>query len=241
MLDKAAELIKKSNHIVVLTGAGISTDSGLPDYRSNGGLWDGKKPEEISHFSAVGKPEFVKFFADRMNDISNCKPNKAHEILAKWEEQGKIKAVITQNIDSYHKDAGSKNVIEMHGHLRNLVCDTCSKEYDNSMYTKEGKDNCGLEWECTGVVRPEVVLFGETLPPLAWHEANEQMQKTDLVIVLGTSLQVFPFNSLVESVYPGKAPVMIITKSDTPYDHMASVRIYDNITETLVEIDNRLK
>lgn len=108
MLDRAAELIKKSNHIVVLTGAGISTDSGLPDYRSNGGLWDGKKPEEISHFSAVGKPEFVKFFADRMNDISNCKPNKAHEILAKWEEQGKVKSVITQNIDSYHKDAGSK-------------------------------------------------------------------------------------------------------------------------------------
>ena len=245
-IDKAAKLIHEAGNIVVLTGAGVSTESGLPDFRSNGGLWDGMKPEEISHWSAVGKPEFKSFFTKRITDAESHEPNVAHTILAHWEEVGKVKAIVTQNIDGYHQRGGSQNVIEMHGHLRSLKCDECNTVYDISKYTLFDDDECELEsahdydGQCLGTVRPEVVLFGEQLPPLAWHKANEACKQADLILVLGTSLQVAPFNFLVDDAYEGGAKVIIITQSETPYDFLATVRINDSIGKSLREINRTL-
>ncbi|WP_042347355.1 NAD-dependent protein deacylase [Bacillus massiliigorillae] len=235
MLKEVVDYIRDSKYIVVLTGAGISTESGLPDFRSNGGLWDGKKPEEISHSSAVGSTAFKHFFTKRIVNINEHKPNNAHEILADWEAAGKVKAIVTQNIDSFHQDAGSKRVIEMHGHLRNLKCNICGTEYNNSKYLQDDSDECEVKG-CKGIVRPEVVLFGEYLPEDAWFQANEEISKADLVMVLGTSLQVFPFNTLVESAYSNGAKIVLITKSETPFDYVATVRIHDSIGKVLKEI-----
>lgn len=240
MIQEAIDYISRSNNIVVLTGAGMSTESGLPDFRSNGGLWDGKNPEEISHSSAVGSTAFKHFFTKRIVNIAEHKPNIGHEILAKWEAEGRINAIVTQNIDSFHQDAGSKNVIEMHGHLRNLICNECGTTYSNSKYIQEDCDECEGEG-CKGSIRPEVVLFGEYLPEDAWFQANEEINNADLVIVLGTSLQVFPFNTLVESAYSNGVKIILITKSETPFDYVASVRIHDSIGKVLKEISNELE
>lgn len=239
MIKEAAKLMRQSQYAVVLSGAGMSTESGLPDFRSHGGLWDGKKPEEISHYSAVGTPAFKRFFSKRMTEIQKYEPNKGHRLLAKWEKEGIIKSIITQNIDSYHQDAGSRHVIEMHGHLRYLICDRCEKVYDNTKYIDESDDTC-LEEGCLGTVRPPVVLFGEYLPADAWQQAEEEIKSADLVLVLGTSLQVYPVNTLVENAYRHQANIILVTKSETPLDYMASVRIHESIGDTLQQIDKMM-
>lgn len=239
MIKKAAKLMRQSQYIVVLTGAGISTESGLPDFRSNGGLWDGKEPETISHYSAVGTEEFQQFFSKRIENIDAHAPNLGHEILAKWENEGRIKAIVTQNIDSYHQKAGNEKVIEMHGHLRYLSCNECGRKYSNAKYVQQHDDYCEEEG-CKGIVRPEVVLFGEYLPEDDWYKAILEVRKADLVIVLGTSLQVFPFNTLVERAHADGAKIIIITQSKTPYDHMASVRLHEPIGRSLRLIDKSI-
>jgi NAD-dependent deacetylase len=242
-IDKAATLIKNAGHLVVLTGAGISTESGIPDYRSHGGLWDGLKPEEISHWSKIGTPEFRKFFSERYEEFKEHQPNIAHHILAEWQKERKT-AIITQNIDGYHQRAGAERVIEMHGHMRYLECTECLTRYDWSKFTQFDDDECEY---CGGnvhggMLRPPVTLFGETLPALEWHQALTAIKTADVVLVLGTSLQVFPFNTLIDEAYNGGngAKIIIVTKSDTPYDGIASVRIHDSIGETLTKINQHL-
>jgi NAD-dependent deacetylase len=244
MIDKAAELIHKAGHLVVLTGAGISTESGIPDYRSSGGLWDGHKPEEISHWSKIGTPEFRKFFSERYKEFIEHEPNIAHKILTQWQEKKSI-TIITQNIDGYHQRGGTKDVVELHGHMRWLQCTECESRYDWSEYIHFDDDECG---HCNGdgfnpgILRPPVVLFGENLSALNWHHAITAMHSADLVLVLGTSLQVAPFNTLIDEAMIGSSPakLIIITKSETPYDGLASVRINEGIGETMKKIDDAL-
>ncbi|MBD3108452.1 NAD-dependent deacylase [Bacillus sp. AGMB 02131] len=239
MLNKAAELMKQSRYIVALTGAGMSTESGLPDFRSNGGLWAGKKPEEIAHITAVGSEAFKTFYSMRMKDLAAHQPNKGHRILAEWENGNIVKAIVTQNVDGYHQQAGSKRVIEMHGHLRSLYCDECYREYSVDKYMKNHDDCCETPG-CNGTVRPPIILFGEALPEGAWEQATEEISKADLVLVVGTSLNVFPVNTLVEAAKQSGAHIILMTKSDTPYDYLADVRIHESIGETLTELDRLL-
>ena len=243
MIDRAVELIQNANNLVVLTGAGISTESGVPDYRSSGGLWDGLKPEEISHWKKIGTPEFRKFFVERHKEFKEHKPNIAHEILAKWGAEKEF-PIITQNIDSYHQQAGSDSVIEMHGHMRHLQCQECVTVYDWSKFTLFDDDECEY---CGGnvhggILRPPVVLFGEHLSAHSWYRAVVQIQKADVILVIGTSLQVAPFNELIDAAFEfnPEAKLIILTASETPYDHLATVRIHDSIGETLVKIDEKL-
>lgn len=242
-MKNAAALIRNAGNILVLTGAGISTESGIPDYRSAGGLWDGHNPEDISHWKKIGTPEFRKFFSERHKEFSEHSPNIAHELLAKWQEK-KNMTIVTQNIDGYHQAAGSKGVIEMHGHMRHLECTECQTVYDWSMYTDFDDDDCEYcgNHIYAGMLRPPVVLFGESLPALSWHQAVTAARKADLVLVIGTSLQVAPFNSLIDEAYQGGngARVIIITNSETPYDGIASIRINHSIGDTLKEIDTLL-
>ena len=188
------KLIDNAKYTVVFTGAGMSTESGLPDFRSaTKGLWQMKDPAKYASVDALynNRSEFAKFYRMRIENLLKYKPHKGHYILADLENRGRVKSIITQNVDGYHKDAGSKNVIELHGRIYGLHCLTCDAVYHCKKYMEEGGTKCD---SCGGFVRPSVVLFGESLPQDAMDKAYEETMKADLFIVLGSSLSVSPAN-----------------------------------------------
>lgn len=228
------ELIKKSKRMVVFTGAGMSTESGLPDFRSNGGLWDGKKPEEISHVKMLNQDpkSIIDFYRQRAREALAHKPNRGHQILAEWDTQGIISAIVTQNIDGYHQRAGAHNVIELHGNLN------FRSWMGNQPYTAEEflAMTEGDYWKTNfddfdDIIRPNVVLFGEDLPQLEWRRAMQRHAEADLCLVLGSSLAVYPANSLPEHTVALGGKLVIVTKSETPLDRMSVCKI-DNMTTT---------
>lgn len=235
-IDKLKELIDISNNIVFFGGAGVSTESYIPDFRSSSGLFNDKlnknfSPEElVSHTFFVMYPdEFYKFYKDKLI-YKDAKPNNAHKALAKLEELGKLKSVITQNIDGLHQMAGSKTVYELHGCVHRNYCINCNKFFDlNEMLNLEGSvPHCD---ECGSIVKPDVVLYGEGLDNTVINNAIRDIQKADLLIIGGTSLVVYPAASFV-SYYKGK-DIVLINKSKTGYDGNASVVINEPIGEIL--------
>lgn len=198
-IKQLAKWIQNSKYMVFFGGAGVSTESGIPDFRSADGLYNQKyedPPERIiSHSYYLSKPEaFFRFYKDKMLNL-NAKPNAAHKLLAKLEEQGICKAVISQNIDGLHQEAGSKKVIELHGSVHRNFCRKCGKQYD-AEYVKNSK---GIpQCECKGQLKPDVVLYEEPLNQKSISEAIEELQKADLLIIGGTSLSVYPAAGLVE-------------------------------------------
>lgn len=231
------ELIKKSKNIVVFTGAGMSTESGLPDFRSNGGLWDGKKPEEISHVKMLTKDpkSIIDFYRERARDALAHKPNRGHEILAEWQTQGIINTIVTQNIDGYHQRAGAHDVIELHGNLN------FRSWMGNYPYTAEEflAMTEGDYWKTNfddfeDIIRPNVVLFGEDLPQPEWLRAMQKHSQADLCLVLGSSLAVHPANSLPQHTIGMGGKLVIVTKSETPLDRLSVAKIDKmSITEFL--------
>ncbi|TCS93579.1 NAD-dependent protein deacylase [Hazenella coriacea] len=232
------DFILHSKHLVALTGAGMSTESGLPDFRSQGGLWSGKDPFQIATPRAIGTSEFIDFFRGRIEELAQYQPNIGHEVLAQLEKKGILKAVLTQNIDGFHQRAGSQHVVEVHGHLRHLVCSKCQKPYPSDSYTNQ-LYHCE-ETECGGDLRPPVILFEEMLDPSSWAVAMDEVEKADTVIVLGTSLQVYPFAGLVEFAYQTGAKIALINKTETPLDGLMEVIVYDQIGETLGKIKKEI-
>ncbi|WP_024620659.1 NAD-dependent protein deacylase [Metaclostridioides mangenotii] len=235
-IDKLKELIDISNNIVFFGGAGVSTESYIPDFRSASGLFNDKlnknfSPEElVSHSFFVMYPdEFYKFYKDKLI-YKDAKPNNAHKALAKLEELGKLKSVITQNIDGLHQMAGSKTVYELHGCVHRNYCINCNKFFDlNEMLNLEGSvPHCD---ECGSIVKPDVVLYGEGLDNTVINNAIRDIQKADLLIIGGTSLVVYPAASFI-SYYKGK-DIVLINKSKTGYDGNASVVINEPIGEIL--------
>lgn len=234
-----ADLMKKSKHTIVFTGAGMSTESGIPDFRSNGGLWNGRDPMMISHAKVLkDDPHIVaRFYRDRMRDMAAARPNRGHEILAEWEVQGKIWGIATQNIDGYHQRAGmpESKVLELHGNLK-LYCSFCDKEYPASQYTDSNDSNdeddfcfcADLDedgYACGGTIRPNVTMFGEDLPQMAFQRALAQHAKADLCIILGSSCSVYPANSLPQHTIGMGGEVVIINKGPTDLDRIASYKI----------------
>ena len=234
MLEK---WIAESRYTVVFTGAGMSTESGLPDFRSsNQGLWRKKDPAKIASTEALNNnvEEFIAFYRERVLGVKEYGPNKGHEVLANWEESGKIKSIITQNVDGFHQLAGSKRIAELHGTLQKLHCEKCGREYDSSSYVKEA-----FYCECGGVLRPSIVLFGESLPQDAFTFALEETEKADLFIVLGSSLTVTPANQFPMLAKESGAKLVIVNQDDTPLDHYADLVIQDRkIGELLRDLDN---
>ncbi|GAA0228295.1 NAD-dependent protein deacylase [Metaclostridioides mangenotii] len=235
-IDKLKELIDISNNIVFFGGAGVSTESDIPDFRSASGLFNEKlnknfSPEElVSHSFFVMYPDvFYKFYKDKLI-YKDAKPNKAHIALAKLEELGKLKAVITQNIDGLHQMAGSKTVYELHGCVHRNYCLNCNKFFDlNEMLNLEGSvPHCD---ECGSIVKPDVVLYGEALDNTIINNAIRAIEEADLLIIGGTSLVVYPAASFV-SYYKGK-DIVLINKSKTGYDGNASVVINEPVGEIL--------
>lgn len=229
------EMINESNQIVFFGGAGVSTESNIPDFRSADGLYQKsyKYPPEqvVSHTFFVQKPElFYEFYKSKMMFL-NAKPNKAHRKLAEMEEKGKLKAVITQNIDGLHQLAGSKCVLELHGSIHRNYCQKCGKFYD-AKYVKnsEGIPMC----ECGGIVKPDVVLYEEGLDSITIQQSVRAISEAEMLIIGGTSLVVYPAASFID-YFKGKY-LVVINKSATSRDAQADLCIQDPIGEVLGKI-----
>ena len=226
-IEKLQEIIDNSNNIVFFGGAGVSTESGIPDFRSVDGLYNLKykyPPEQIiSHTFFQYKPEeFYRFYKDKMMCL-DAKPNKAHTFLAKLEEKGKLSAVVTQNIDGLHQDAGSKNVIELHGSVRRNHCIKCRGFYNEEEMIKYQ----GICPVCGSYIKPDVVLYEEGLNEADISEAVRLIEEADVLIVGGTSLGVYPAAGLIR-YYRGHK-LVLINKTPTPFDGKADLLIHDSL------------
>jgi NAD-dependent deacetylase len=236
VLQKLKEIIKNSSNIVFFGGAGVSTESNIPDFRSSKGLYKTKNnyeyPPEVmlSHSFFVTHPEdFFEFYRKKMI-YKNAKPNDAHYALANLEKSGKVKAVITQNIDGLHQIAGSKNVLELHGSVHKNYCTSCGKKF-NLNYVLNSKDIVPKCESCGGMVRPDVVLYEEGLDMDVINKSIEYVKNADVLIVGGTSLVVYPAANLINYYYGDK--LILINKSPTPYDNRANLAIHDSIGAVL--------
>lgn len=234
-LAKLREMIGNSDNIVFFGGAGVSTESGIPDFRSVDGLYHETyeyPPETIlSHtFYRRHTEEFYRFYRDKMLCLT-AKPNAAHLKLAQWEEEGKLKAVITQNIDGLHQAAGSKKVLELHGSVHRNYCEACGKLYDAEyMLHSEGIPTC----ECRGSIKPDVVLYEEGLDNQTLSEAVSCISHADVLIVGGTSLVVYPAAGLID-YYRGKK-LVLINKSATARDLSADLVMQGSIGEIFSQV-----
>jgi NAD-dependent deacetylase len=233
--EQLIKIVKESNNIVFFGGAGVSTESGIPDFRSENGLYttgQGKKysPEQLlSHsFFMRHTHDFFSYYKKHMI-YKESKPNPAHFALAKLEELGKLSAVITQNIDSLHQKAGSQMVHELHGSSNRNYCMKCRKSYSLNQIMK--MDTVPVCTDCGGVIKPDVVLYEEELNQAMIQKSIDAIQRSDTMIVGGTSLVVWPAASLIE-YFHGKN-LVLINKSKTAYDTMASLVIHDSIGEVL--------
>lgn len=236
-IEKLKQIISQSNNIVFLGGAGVSTESGIPDFRSNDGLYSEKyknySPEKILSrtFFVTHTKEFYDYYKDNML-FPFAEPNPAHIALTKLEKKGKLKAIITQNIDGLHSKAGSKNVIELHGSVLRNRCLRCGKEFDmQAVLNSKGVPCCD---ECGGIIKPDVVLYEENLNEDAITLAVRNICQADTLIVGGTSLLVNPAASFVQ-FFKGKHFV-IINKTPTPYDGMAELIIRKKIGTVLSQV-----
>jgi NAD-dependent deacetylase len=229
------ELVDGTDNIVFFGGAGVSTESGIPDFRSTDGLYhqEWKYPPEVilSHTFYKSNPqEFFRFYRAKLL-APNVKPNAAHYKLAEWEREGKLKAIITQNIDGLHQAAGSKNVLELHGSVHRNYCERCGKFYDfDFMYRSEGVPHC----ECGGPVKPDVVLYEEGLDQKLLNDAVQAIDEADVLIIGGTSLNVYPAAGLI-NYYRGHK-LVLINKSAVARDVAANLIITDPIGEVLSQL-----
>ena len=234
-IEDFKKLIKNSNNIVFFGGAGVSTESGIPDFRSKDGLYNQKykyPPEEIlSHTFFMNKTEeFYKFYKEKMNSLK-YEPNITHIKLAELEKKDKLKSVITQNIDGLHQKAGSKNVLELHGSVLRNYCMNCNKFYNAEfIFNSNGIPKCS----CGGIIKPDVVLYEEGLDETILNSSVKAIQNADLMIVAGTSLTVNPASSLV-NFYKGNK-LVLINRDATAYDKMANLVINESLGKVFKEI-----
>lgn len=229
------QIIDESNNVVFFGGAGVSTESGIPDFRSDDGLYNQTyryPPETIlsHHFFIAHTNEFYDFYREKMLCL-DAQPGKAHLKLAEMENAGKLKCVVTQNIDGLHQKAGSKRVYELHGSVHRNLCQRCGKRYDAAfIFSGEGIPHCA----CGGVIKPDVVLYEEPLNDAVVQGAVKAIESADVLIVGGTSLAVYPAAGLLNHYNGDK--LVLINKTLTPYDSRASLVINDSIGKTLESI-----
>lgn len=234
-IQQLKKIIDESNNIVFFGGAGVSTESGIPDFRSVDGLYNQKydyPPETIlSHtFYRRKTAEFYRFYKDKMICLT-AKPNAAHLKLAQWEKEGKLKAVITQNIDGLHQMAGSKKVLELHGSVLRNYCEDCGKFYDAQFILNSTEvPRC----ECGGGVKPDVVLYEEGLDSFTLQESIRCISEADVLIVGGTSLAVYPAAGLID-YYRGNK-LILINKTPTPRDSIANLLVQGSIGEIFSQL-----
>lgn len=244
-IEDAAVLIRKAERAVVLTGAGISTPSGIPDFRSEGsGLWSHDEPMEVASLTAfrTAPERFFNWFQPLASRIFNARPNPAHAALAEFERAGHVRAIVTQNIDALHQKAGSNNVVEMHGTLRTVSCTNCFKKFEAAPFLRPYIETGQIPrcLSCNGILKPDVILFGEQLPQSAWYEAQRAVRQCDLMIVAGSSLEVLPVARLPMQALDRGAHLIIINNTPTYLNVRADVVILDDVAITLPEIAKRV-
>ena len=238
-IEQLTQIVSGAKRIVFFGGAGVSTESGIPDFRSVDGLYHQKfdyPPEEIlSHTFFMHKPEeFYRFYREKMLCLT-AKPNKAHLTLAKWEKEGRLLSVITQNIDGLHQAAGSRRVHELHGSVLRNHCMKCGKAFDiDRIAESEGAPTC----DCGGIIKPDVVLYEEPLPEDTVMSALDDIRSADVLIVAGTSLTVYPAASYIR--YFGGDKMVLINRDATPYDKLADLVIHEKVGEVLSAVDQAL-
>ena len=224
--------LSESRRIVAFTGAGVSTESGIPDFRGADGLYRQRfeyPPETIiSHSFYERRPEyFFRFYREKMLPLG-FEPNITHKTFARWEQEGRLSAVVTQNIDGLHQKAGSKRVYELHGSVLRNYCEHCGKFYPAEFIRdSEGVPKC----TCGGTVKPDVVLYEESLPQDTVEKAVNAIAQADMLIVAGTSLTVYPAAGLIR-YYPGSR-LVLINRDATPYDNYANLVFHDTLGNVL--------
>ncbi|MEJ5230261.1 MAG: NAD-dependent protein deacylase [Pseudothermotoga sp.] len=231
MIDQFLELLRSSKYVVALTGAGISTASGIPDFRSPTGLYS-KYPEnifDIDYFFEDPKG-FYEFCKEALIPMTKAEPNPAHFMLARLEEKGVLKAVITQNIDGLHQKAGNRKVIELHGTVFEYYCTRCFKKFEPSQI-KEMLDSKEIPiCSCSGLIRPNIVFFKEILPEKAINEAYLHASKCDLMIALGSSLVVYPAAQIPMVAKYAGAKLVIVNKGETGLDHLCDMKMHKDLS-----------
>jgi NAD-dependent deacetylase len=236
--QQVADLLREAERAVVLTGAGISVPSGIPDFRSTGtGLWENVDPMEVAHIDAWRRDpdRFWSFYGQRFASLVDKQPNDAHRALAELERRGLVRAVITQNIDRLHRLAGTERLIEVHGSIDQSVCMRCGGRVSiervvELLATAGGAPLCEA---CVAPLKPDVVLFGELLPERALAEAQALAMDADLMLCVGSSLEVYPVAGLPAITHGGGGRLVLITQGPTPYDGDAEVKLDGDVVTEL--------
>ncbi|MCA9979443.1 MAG: NAD-dependent deacylase [Anaerolineales bacterium] len=241
LIQKAQDILSQASYAVALTGAGVSTPSGIPDFRSpTSGLWDDYDPMEVA--TIQGFQQHPEYFYNWMRPLAKlilqAQPNDAHRALAKLEHFGPLRAIITQNIDMLHTKAGTRHLYEVHGQMREAECPSCGKTYNVEGRLKKFVETGHIPvcFTCGNILKPNVILFGEALPWRAITQAQIAAQRCDVLIVAGSSLEVAPANTLPVLAHETHARLIIINYTPTHLDHLADVIIRDNVATVLPEL-----
>jgi NAD-dependent deacetylase len=240
---RLADLIRERRPCVVLTGAGVSTESGIPDFRSPSGIWARYDPMEYATIDAFRRDpvKVWDFYAKRLQVLADARPNTAHLALAELERRGFVEAVITQNIDRLHERAGSRNVIEVHGSIRTSSCPGCGEvvPFDEVVRLLETAPAPPCP-RCARVLKPDVVMFGELLPEREMARAEKLARATALLVVVGSTLEVYPVADLPQLTLDAGGALAIVNRGSTPYDRSATLTIDASAGETLSAVASRL-
>jgi NAD-dependent deacetylase len=235
---RLAELVRSAGTVVALTGAGISVPSGIPDFRSPGtGLWENVDPMEVAHIDAFHRDpvRFWHFYGDRFTTLRDKRPNEAHAALAELERRGVLEAVVTQNVDGLHAAAGTRELIEMHGSIAHSSCLACGGRYEvEDVRARLAADAERVpRCDCGHALKPGVVLFGEFLPEDALARAADLAARADVLLCVGSSLEVWPVAQLPQLTLAAGGDVAIVTKGATPYDDDAAIRLSGDVVGEL--------
>jgi len=244
-IDFAAALFRQSKHAVVLSGAGLSTPSGIPDFRSTGtGLWSRDEPLEVASLNTfrTAPENFYQWFRPLARQIFFAQPNPAHCALTDLEKAGRLHSIVTQNIDVLHQKAGSKNVIEVHGTMQTLTCTQCYHQVDAEGYIAEFAETGAIPHcpKCGNILKPDVILFGEQLPQTAWYKAQRAARQCDLMVVIGSSLEVLPVAGLPMQALDRGAHLIIINNTQTYINVRADVAILEDVATVIPAIAERV-
>ncbi len=244
-ISHASDIIKKSQHTVALTGAGISTNSGIPDFRSPGtGLWTLVEPMHVASLSAFrhDPEQFYKWFHPLAVKVFNARPNPAHQALVRLQSAGYLTTIITQNIDGLHSRAGAVNVLEVHGTMDTLSCTNCYRQTPASAIMDDYINHCAIPYcqVCGGILKPDVILYEEQLPVKTWNKAEAACKNCELMVVIGTSLEVMPSAKLPVQAMDHGAHLIILNNADTFMDVRADVVIQADVTEILPQITDEV-
>ncbi|MFW6067408.1 MAG: NAD-dependent protein deacylase [Myxococcota bacterium] len=241
-IDELVRRLTEARRAVALTGAGVSTESGIPDFRSSGGLWQGVDPMQVASIRGfLQDPKgFYRFWMDKFARLVTAQPNVTHHLLAGLERGGHLLSVVTQNIDGLHRKAGSERVHEVHGTFQRARCLQCATSYPLAEVFDRAR-----RWEvprcdvCGGLLKPDVVLFGEMLPP-AFREGEGDVAQADVLVVLGSSLEVYPVADLVPQAKRAGARIVLVNRQPGPYDAIADLVIHGELGPVMEEVRSRL-